>query len=192
MIPEQLSMQEREVLLKLARKALEDAVSGRPSVPFGIELQSPCLQQLGATFVTLRRKGELRGCIGSVEAYQSLLEDVREHAIAAALKDYRFPPVTPEELGDISIEISRLTPPQPLQYKDCDDLVQLLKFNNDGVVLRDGIRRGTFLPQVWETLPDPALFLNSLCLKMGLPPDTWRRKKMEVWVYQVEEFHEGN
>jgi uncharacterized protein len=190
MVPDQLSTEEKQFLLKLARKALEDAVLGRTLEPLEMELDSPCLDQLGATFVTLRRKGELRGCIGALEAYQSLAEDVREHAMAAALQDYRFTPVSPEEIGDITIEISRLTPPQLLDYRDCEDLVRRLSSKNDGVVLKDSGRRATFLPQVWEKLPEPALFLNNLCLKMGLPPDNWRRKKMEVWVYQVEEFKE--
>jgi uncharacterized protein len=188
----QLSLDERQALLALARKALEDAISGKPLEPLEIEIQSPCLQEPGATFVTLRRKGELRGCIGALEAYQPLAEDVREHAVAAALQDYRFPPVAPNELSEITIEISRLTTPQRLDYKDCDDLEHLLASRKDGVILKDGIRRATFLPQVWEKLPNPNLFLNSLCMKMGLTPDTWRRKKMEVWLYQVEEFHEEN
>lgn len=192
MIPNQLSLEERRVLLDVARKALEDAASGMPLEPLMMEMQSPCLQERGATFVTLRRGGELRGCIGTLEAYQSLIEDVREHALAAALHDYRFPPVTREELKEISIEISRLTPPQHLEYKTCEELERILCSRKEGVILRDGVRRATYLPQVWEKLPDPALFLNSLCMKMGLPPDTWQRRKMEVWLYQVEEFHEDN
>jgi uncharacterized protein len=191
MIPDPLSLEERQVLLDLARKAIEDAVSGKPLEPLEVTIQSPCLQEPGATFVTLRRKGELRGCIGALEAYQSLVEDVREHALAAALHDYRFSPVTPEELAEISIEISRLTPPQKLEYQNCDELEQFLACRQEGVILMDGTRRATFLPQVWEKLPSPAVFLNHLCMKMGLSADAWRRRKMEVWLYQVEEFHEG-
>lgn len=190
MIPVQLSMEERQVLLNMARKALEDAVCGKQLEPLELELISPCLQEPGATFVTLRRQGELRGCIGALEAYQSLAEDVREHAIAAGLQDYRFSPVTPEELREITIEISRLNPPQQLEYENYDDLERELFSRKEGVILRDGARRATFLPQVWEKLPDPAMFLNSLCMKMGLAPDSWRQRKMEVWLYQVEEFHE--
>ncbi len=190
MIQVQLSMEERQVLLNMARKALEDAVYGKQLEPLELELISPCLQEPGATFVTLRRQGELRGCIGALEAYQSLAEDVREHAIAAGLQDYRFSPVTPEELREITIEISRLTPPQQLEYENFDDLERELFSRKEGVILRDGARRATFLPQVWEKLPDPDMFLNSLCMKMGLAPDSWRQRKMEVWLYQVEEFHE--
>lgn len=190
MIPVQLSIEERQVLLNMARKALEDAVCGKQLEPLELELISPCLQEPGATFVTLRRQGELRGCIGALEAYQSLAEDVREHAIAAGLQDYRFSPVTPEELREITIEISRLTPSQQLEYENYDDLERELFSRKEGVILRDGARRATFLPQVWEKLPNPAMFLNSLCMKMGLAPDSWRQRKMEVWLYQVEEFHE--
>jgi AmmeMemoRadiSam system protein A len=190
MSPELLSQEDQATLLKLARQALKDGISGKALEPVELETQSLNLQQPVATFVTLTRKGELRGCVGALEAYQPLVEDVREHAIAAALHDYRFPPVLPEELPDISIEISCLTPPQRLDFEKCDDLPNLLKPHVDGVILRDGIRRATFLPQVWDKIDDPILFLNLLCQKMGLPPETWRRKKLDAWIYQVEEFHE--
>lgn len=192
MSPDLLSQEERATLLKLARRALEDGVSGKALEPLVLETQPLRLQQPGATFVTLKRKGALRGCIGALEAYQPLAEDVREHAIAAALNDYRFTPVSPEELPDISIEISRLTPPQRVNYEKCEDLATLLRPHIDGVILRDGIRRATYLPQVWEKIDDPILFLNCLCQKMGLLPEAWRQKKLEAWVYQVEEFHEGD
>jgi uncharacterized protein len=190
MSPDLLSQEERAILLKLARQALEDGVSGKALAPLELETLPVLLQQPGATFVTLKRKGELRGCIGALEAYQPLVEDVREHAIAAALNDYRFPPITLEELPDISIEISRLTSPQPVKYEKCEDLATLVRPYIDGVILRDGIRRATFLPQVWQKIDDPIIFLNLLCQKMGLPPETWRRKKLDAWVYQVEDFHE--
>jgi len=115
---------------------------------------------------------------------------VREHAIAAALQDYRFPPVQPEELGSIEIEVSRLTRPQPLPYDGPADLIAKLRPGVDGVILQDGFRRATFLPQVWEKIPAPEQFLSELCLKMGAPADLWRRKPLEVSTYQVEEFHE--
>jgi AmmeMemoRadiSam system protein A len=140
--------------------------------------------------VTLTSHGELRGCIGALEATQPLVEDVRIHAIAAALEDYRFPPVHPEELPFIKIEISRLTTPQPLDYRDPADLLSQLRPGVDGVVLRDGMRRATFLPQVWEKVPEADIFLGMLCRKMGAPTETWRKKKLTVLTYQVEEFHE--
>jgi AmmeMemoRadiSam system protein A len=119
-----------------------------------------------------------------------LAEDVREHAIAAALQDYRFPQVQPIELPEIRIEVSRLTLPESLQYERPEDLPRLLHPGIDGVILRDGFRRATFLPQVWEKIENPGEFLDHLCMKMGLPPNTWRRKKLDVQIYQVEEFHE--
>ena len=134
--------------------------------------------------------GELRGCIGALEPYQPLAEDVREHAVAAALEDYRFPQVQEKELAKIAVEVSRLTVPVPLEYTDHDDLLAKLHPGVNGVILRDGFRRATFLPQVWDKIPAPAEFLANLCYKMGAAPDTWREKHLDVLVYQVEEFHE--
>ncbi|MBI3739281.1 MAG: AmmeMemoRadiSam system protein A, partial [Chloroflexi bacterium] len=131
-----------------------------------------------------------RGCIGALEPYQPLAQDVREHAIAAALEDPRFPPVTASELDQIEVEVSRLTVPERLEYKDSEDLLAKLHPNIDGVVLRDGLHRATFLPQVWEKIPDKAEFLDNLCYKMGAAPGTWRHKHLDVLIYQVEEFHE--
>jgi uncharacterized protein len=187
--PDRLTPEERLQLLKLARQALEDGVYGRTPVSLYEDL-TPRLRQNGVTFVTLTHKGVLRGCVGALEAYQPLADDVRIHALDAALHDYRFPPVCPEELSEISIGISCLTPPQPLIYDCPEELVMRLRPGVDGVVLQDGIRRATFLPQVWEKIPDPEIFLNLLCLKMGAPQNLWQRKKVSVYIYQVEEFHE--
>lgn len=151
----------------------------------------PALQEVGASFVTLTIHGQLRGCIGTLEARQPLAEDVREHAVAAGQDDYRFPPVTPGELAEIEIEISRLTHPQPLNYTSAEDLIQKIHPGVDGVVLRDRFRRATFLPQVWEKLPEPEHFLDQLCQKMGAPRDYWRCNPLAVEIYQVEEFHEA-
>jgi AmmeMemoRadiSam system protein A len=186
-----LTHDEKQTLLKLARESLESAVNGKELPTLDAAHLTPALQAEGASFVTLTVHGGLRGCIGALEPYQSLAEDVREHAVAAALSDYRFPPVTAGELGEIEIEVSRLTIPVPLEYVDAKDLLAKLRPGVDGVILKDGpYRRATFLPQVWEKIPDTAEFLDNLCYKMGSPPDTWRRKKLEVLVYQVEEFHE--
>jgi AmmeMemoRadiSam system protein A len=190
MIPDQLTTEERTFLLRLARQALEAGARGNPLPAIDMSTLSPHLRESGATFVTLTRRGELRGCIGALEAYQPLVEDVREHAVASALEDYRFPPVQPNELPEIHIEISRLTAPQPLDYEGPDDLVKRLRPGIDGVILCDGLRRATFLPQVWEKIPDPTLFLGYLCEKMGASSDLWQRKKLDVMIYQVEEFHE--
>jgi AmmeMemoRadiSam system protein A len=187
---DRLTPEEKQYLLKLARQSLEAGVRGQPLPDLNPAALTPLLRAPGASFVTLTKHGNLRGCIGALEPYQSLAEDVREHAVAAALEDYRFPPVRPEELGDIHIEVSRLTIPAPLEYADPEDLLAKLRPGVDGVILRDGWRRATFLPQVWEKIPDKAEFLDNLCYKMGAPPDAWRQKHLDVLTYQVEEFHE--
>jgi AmmeMemoRadiSam system protein A len=187
---DQLTPEEKNTLLHLAREALETVVTGSPLPLIDEASLTPALRAEGASFVTLTVHGSLRGCIGALEPYQPLAEDVREHAVAAALQDYRFNPVQPGELGKIEIEVSRLTIPVPLDYTDSADLLAKLNPGVDGVILRDGIRRATFLPQVWEKIPDPAEFLENLCYKMGAAPDAWRKKKLQVLVYHVEEFHE--
>jgi AmmeMemoRadiSam system protein A len=186
-----LTQEEKQTLLRMAREALECAVHEKKLPELDHTVLTPVLQADGASFVTLTVHGNLRGCIGALEPFQPLANDVREHAIAAALQDYRFPPVSAGELDEIEIEISRLTMPVPLEFADADDLLEKLHPGVDGVILKDGpYRRATFLPQVWEKIPDKAEFMENLCYKMGSPPDTWRRKKLEVQVYQVEEFRE--
>jgi hypothetical protein len=187
---EKLTPTEKQTLLYLARQALENGVRGLPLPPLEKSALTPILKAGGASFVTLTIKGDLRGCIGALEPYQPLAEDVREHAVAAALEDYRFPQVQEGELKQISIEVSRLTVPVPLEYTTPEDLLEKLHSGVDGVILRDGSRRATFLPQVWEKIPDKAAFLSNLCYKMGASPSTWRQKHLEVLIYQVEEFHE--
>lgn len=190
MATDTLTPEERSLLLRLARQALEAAVCGERLIPLKLVEFPLHLTQPGASFVTLTRHGELRGCVGTLEACEPLAEDVREHAKAAALQDYRFPPVQPEELPEIEIEISCLTPPVPLDYHCPEELLTLLHPGIDGVVLRDGIRRATFLPQVWEKIPDPSNFLSYLCQKMGADSSLWQYKKLQVFTYRVEEFHE--
>lgn len=187
---ERLTIAEQKTLLRLAREAMESGVRGQKYPPLDQALLTPSLREEGSSFVTLTVRGQLRGCIGSLEPYQPLAEDVREHAVAAALQDPRFPPVQEAELNGITIEISRLTRPVPLEYSDAEDLLTKLRPQVDGVILRDGLHRATFLPQVWEKICDPVEFLDNLCYKMGTNPDLWRRKHMEVLTYQVEEFHE--
>jgi AmmeMemoRadiSam system protein A len=191
MVPKRhLSEDDRVFLLKLARESIENYVKQKPIPKINKKNLSKVLQEDGASFVTLTNKGYLRGCIGALEPYQSLVVDVQEHAIAAASQDYRFQPVLADEIDDIQIEISYLTRPEVLKYSNPEDLLKFLRPNIDGVVIRDGMRRATFLPQVWEKIPEPEEFLEQLCLKMGVSPDVWRRKKLDVLIYQVEEFHE--
>lgn len=186
-----LSPEERQLLLQIARQAIEHATRGQHPPQLELTSLPPRLQAPGASFVTLNRPdGSLRGCIGALEAYQPLALDVQEHAIAAALQDPRFPPVRPEEVPSLQIEVSRLTPPVRLEYRTPAELPALLRPGVDGVILQDGWRKATFLPQVWEQLPEPESFLSHLCAKMGASPDLWRRKTLDVFTYQVEAFHE--
>lgn len=187
---DQLTVEQREILLDLARQALIEGVKGKPFLPINLNDYPPQLIQPGATFVTLTIKGELRGCIGSLEAKRPLIEDVRYHAVAAALEDFRFPPVDSKEIPSISIEISRLTHPKQVYYDNPDELLIKLRPGVDGVILMEGIRRATFLPQVWDKVPDAETFLSMLSRKMGQTPDYWRADTVQVFTYQVEEFHE--
>ena len=185
-----LNHEERQILLQLARKWIETAVQGKQVPKIVLEKYPPALREEGAAFVTLTRSGKLRGCIGAIEAYQPLVQDVCEHAVAAATEDYRFEPVREVELADLKIEISRLTRPERLQFQDAEDLLAQLRPGIDGVVVREGFRRATFLPQVWDKIPDKQQFLENLCLKMGAPANYWITHHLEVLTYQVEEFHE--
>jgi AmmeMemoRadiSam system protein A len=190
MISEPLTDDEKRILLKLARRSVELAANHHPLPTLVLSEYSAPLQQEGASFVTLTENGELRGCLGALEPYQPLVQDVCEHAASAAMDDYRFTPVHPREIPSLTIEISRLTVPQPLDYQQPLELLTILKPGVDGVILRDGPHRATFLPQVWEKLPTPATFLSHLCQKMGAPSDLWRHKILQVFTYQVEEFAE--
>lgn len=187
---DQLTDGEKQVLLRLAREAMEHAVRGKKLPPLDQTSLPRHLQEHGASFVTLTIDGELRGCIGALEAYQPLVEDVREHAVAAALEDPRFHPVQETELNRIRLEISRLTVPVPLKYASSEELRAKLRPHVDGVILKDDYRRATFLPQVWKQIPNAADFLDHLCAKMGAKRNLWQIKKLQVFVYQVEEFHE--
>ena len=185
-----LTKEEKGLLLKLARRSIELTVTGHRLPVLNLAEYSLPLQERGASFVTLTENSELRGCIGALEAYQPLVQDVCEHAADAAMEDPRFQPVRPREVSLLKIEISRLTPQVPLPYERPEDLPRLLRPGIDGVVVRDGMHRATFLPQVWEKVESPAEFLSHLCLKMGAPPNYWQKKVLQVSIYQVEEFEE--
>ncbi len=186
-----LSKMEQDCLLDIARRAISLAARGQRLPPLAIDSLPDRVKAPGASFVTLTEGGDLRGCVGALEAYQSLAEDVWEHAEAAAIHDYRFPPLQEPELPGVEIEISYLTPPVPLEYDTPAELLARLRPGVDGVILRDGFHRATFLPQVWEKLPDPEAFLSHLCEKMGARRDLWRQKRLQVFTYQVESFEEA-
>ncbi len=186
-MPQKLSSEDWDALMRIAKEAVFAAANRRQPQPLQSASLSAALLEEGAVFVTLTKSGQLRGCIGSLEAWQALAEDVQMHAYQAAVEDPRFPPLEPGELPRIEIEISRLTEPVALPYGRPEDLPSLLKPHQDGVILADGRRRATFLPQVWEQLPRVEDFLNHLCAKMGARSTLWREKVLDVWIYHVEE-----
>lgn len=185
-----LNQVEQALLLTIARQAIEHVVQRKSRPELNLDELPPAIVDQGASFVTLTKDDRLRGCIGTLEAYQPLASDVQEHAIAAAFHDFRFTPVRPAELPLIKIEVSVLSPHEPLSYRDPEDLTAKLRPQIDGVYLQDGSKKATFLPQVWEQLPDAEAFLTHLCLKMGAPGDLWRKKSLDVFIYQVQQFHE--
>ncbi len=181
---------ERQELLKIARRSIECGTAGVPLDRLDVDQLPASLRANGACFVTLTIEGILRGCIGSLEAVRPLVADVQEHALDAAVNDFRFPPVCPDEVRQLHIELSVLSHPVPLDFQEPEELVRRLRPGVDGVILQSGQRRATFLPQVWEKVPSAPEFLGLLCEKMGLPAGSWRREKMRVSIYQVESFDE--
>ena len=148
------------------------------------------LTQRRACFVTLTKEGELRGCIGSIFPQEELCRAVIERAKSAATDDPRFPPVKPEELDDLEIEVSVLTIPKRLEFDSAKDLLAKLRPGIDGVVLRIGPRQSTYLPQVWEQFADPERFMSHLSQKAGLAPDAWRSPQAMVLTYQAQVFEQ--
>ena len=177
------------ILLDLARHAIAGQL-GEAEAPV-IATEAAELERPGACFVTLTLGGQLRGCIGSLAAWRSLREDVRANACAAAFRDPRFAPLSGEEFAQVRIEVSLLTPPQPLSFSDEADALAQLRPGIDGVVLEHGKHRSTFLPQVWAELPDPGQFLGQLKIKAGLPRGFWS-EELKLSRYQVEKWKEEN
>ena len=180
---------ERKTLLHIARASIETGL--REKRPLSVNPQDfPAnLQASGAAFVTLSKTGQLRGCIGHLEATQPLVQDVAENAFAAAFRDPRFPPVREEELPRIRIEISVLSPATPLHVHSEEEVLAQLVPGQDGLILEDRGARGTFLPSVWESLPEPRDFLRQLKRKAGLPEDHWS-DHLRISRYHTESFGE--
>lgn len=180
----------RQSLLRLARSALELAVRQNKHLELPRALPLALNEQKGA-FVTLTKRGELRGCIGNIYPELPLAEAVTTNAYRAALNDPRFPPVTIDELASIEVEVSVLSAPEPLAFASPEELLHKLQPHIDGVVLNVGLHRSTFLPQVWEKLPQPQEFLDRLSSKAGLDPRAWRAPGTEVFIYHAEAFTES-
>jgi AmmeMemoRadiSam system protein A len=170
---EEFTREEQRLLLDLAAQSIRHGL--RHGVPLAIDLADypERLRALRCAFVTLQRGGSLRGCIGALIAEKPLVEDVAAHAFAAAFEDPRFPPLMERELDDLTIEISVLHPPIPFPVASEAELLRQLRPHRDGLILKEGWRRATFLPSVWESLPEPREFLAHLKMKAGLSPDYW-------------------
>lgn len=187
--PDPLEPSQYRALLALARGSIEHGLAqGRP-LSVTLSDHPTGLRVNRATFVTLRMGENLRGCIGHLEAVQPLVLDIAENAFAAAFRDPRFRPLTRPELARIAIEISVLTPPQPLPVGSEEELLRALEPRRDGLILEDGAARGTFLPAVWNDLPDPRDFLRHLKRKAGLSPDHWS-DDIRIKRYRTRSFSE--
>ncbi|MGQ9504105.1 MAG: AmmeMemoRadiSam system protein B [Thermogutta sp.] len=182
-----LNREEKQFLLDLAWKTLQRFVRDRRLPELDPQTVPPRLRDPWACFVTLRRRGALRGCIGTLTAEQPLYRAVMENARNAA-RDPRFPPLEDSELAELTVEISVLSEAQPLAFQSPEELLQKLRPGIHGVILQWRGARATFLPQVWEDLSNPVDFLDRLCHKAGLPPETWRRPETRILTYQVEKF----
>ncbi len=161
----------RRALLALVRESIDHHLDGKPPLQVDRNDFPAALFRPAACFVTLHRHGELRGCIGTLEARQPLVQAIADYAVKAAFEDPRFAPLTRDEAGDLCIDISVLRPLQAMNVQDEAELLRTLRVGIDGLWLESGAHRATFLPQVWEQLPEPAVFVERLKHKAGLAKD---------------------
>lgn len=180
-----LSEQQKQTLLQVAKASIIHGFeTGQPLRD--LHSEEPALNEQGAAFVTLNRHGQLRGCIGSLQAYRPLVQDVAENAFNAAFQDPRFPPLTPAETEGLFVEVSVLTPPVPMSgCETLEGLLTQLKPFEDGLIIDDGVHRATFLPSVWEQLPDKVQFVQHLMVKAGM---THWSPNMCCWRYHTLKF----
>jgi AmmeMemoRadiSam system protein A len=180
-----MSTERGKILLPIARAAISSALN----LPRNADEDAPWLAEHGASFVTLTQQGELRGCIGTLQANRPLLADVKSNAVSAAFRDPRFPPLRAAELDITRVEISLLSPPREMTFGDEFDALAQLRPEVDGVIFEYAQHRSTFLPQVWEQLPQPREFMAHLKRKAGLPADFWRQG-VKLSRYSVEKWKE--
>ena len=185
-----LSATDRATLLEVARTTIQHGLRHGQALTVHPEDYPETLRRVRATFVTLEIDGQLRGCIGALTAYQSLVQDVAAHAYAAAFEDPRFPELRPDEFPRLELFISVLSPPEPLWVNSEEELLAQLRPGVDGLILQFHRYRATFLPAVWESLPDPYVFLAQLKHKAGLPLDFWV-PELRVERYTTEYFGTG-
>jgi len=178
--------EEKTILLETAKKSITYGLQHHCALPVKPDNFSKLLQTSGATFVTLNINDQLRGCIGTLEAHQALITDVSEHAFAAAFEDSRFPAVSEQEIEQLEISISILTPSTPISFTSEKDLLNQLRPGIDGLIFQAGSHKATFLPAVWEQLKNPEDFLNHLKIKAGLNAKDWPE---DVHVSRYETIH---
>ncbi|ADE16627.1 AMMECR1 domain protein [Nitrosococcus halophilus Nc 4] len=183
--PPLFSSEERQRLREIAHDSIRHGLERGEPLPIELDSYPPLIQRIGANFVTLTWENQLRGCVGTLDAYRPLVLDVAENAYASAFRDPRFPSLTADEFERLTITVSILTPPLLMTFENEQDLIFQLRPGVDGLVLEEGMLRGTFLPAVWEILPDPRLFLKELKRKIGLPPEHWSNS-LRVLRYTVE------
>lgn len=182
-----VNKEEQAILLALASKSIHYGLRHGRSLEVSTESYSRALREKRVTFVTLHFDGKLRGCIGTLEAHRPLVNDVAENAYAAAFRDYRFSPIANDEAQQLQLHISILSPPQPLTILSEQDLLAQLRPSVDGVILEEDEKRATFLPAVWETLPDPKEFIRHLKQKAGMADNYWS-KRIKISLYQSFSF----
>ena len=175
------------MLLALARSSIRYGLTHHRPQTVDPLVYPTALRAPRAAFVTLTRGGQLCGCIGHLEACQPLVQDVAENAYSAAFRDPRFPPLGPDELADLEVHISVLSPPEPIAVSSEAELLGRLRPGTAGLTLEDRGHRGTFLPAVWESLPEPAQFLAHLKQKAGLSPGHWS-DSLRISRYTAESF----
>lgn len=179
------SKDHQQILLDIAHQSIDYGLKHGVPLPIDLYDYETELTKKRATFVTLKYNNELRGCIGMLEAIRPLITDVSENAYSAAFRDNRFAPMTQKEAQDLSISISVLSPPEPILFISEKDLLKKIRPGVDGLILKDGYHRGTFLPSVWEQVDSPQEFLKHLKLKAGLPPNHWS-DSIEIERYTAE------
>jgi AmmeMemoRadiSam system protein A len=189
----EISKSDEVLLLELARQSIIHEFQNKSYKLKSLKekASSLILEENRGTFVTLHKNRRLRGCIGNIEPVKNIFQGVQDNAKNAAFSDTRFSPLSQEELDETIIEVSILTQPENIDYTDSHDLITRLKPGIDGVIIKKDYNSATFLPQVWEQLKNPEIFLNHLCTKAGLPPDDWKSGDIGVATYQVQLFEES-
>lgn len=184
-----MTLNDKKYLLQLARRTIDKYLQSKNIIKLEDSELTKALLDKRATFVTLEKNHHLRGCIGDLEPQKPLYQSVIDNSLASAFLDSRFPPLNKTELKDIIIEISILSPLKQIPlFKNSEELLNYLSHRKPGLLIKKNGFQATFLPQVWEELPEAKNFMTQLCLKAGMNPDEWQNLEMEIYEYQVEKF----